>query len=65
VSKSFENMKEKRALLEQELARLTEINLETLRMSETSVLCSEMKRTIQEYKRMIEELKFEIEAYEK
>lgn len=59
--KKLEELKEKKVLLETELDRLTEINIEILRMSETGMLCNEMKRTIQEYKKIIEELQYQID----
>ncbi len=59
--KKLEELIEKKVLLESELDRLTEINIEILRMSETGMLCNEMKRTIQEYKKIIEELQHQID----
>ena len=64
VQKKIEDLKEKKESMEQELGRLLEINREILKMSETGMLCAEMKRTIINYREQIDELQYQIKSYE-
>lgn len=63
MSKTVEELGKKKSLMEKELNRLLEINAEILGMHETSMLCSEMKNTIQEYRNLIQELQDLIDGY--